>query len=277
MRYPGGKSRAAPKIESYFPDLSKYKEYREPFIGGGSMAIYIAKKYPHIKIWVNDLYEPLFNFWCQVQESGKDLHDTLLDVKRSNDDPNLARDIFNKYKEHVNDKEIPPFNRAVAFYVVNKCSFSGLTESSSFSRQASISNFSVRGIEKLPGFQEIISNWNITNYSYEYIMEQLKEDKKIFFYLDPPYDIKDNLYGKSGSMHKGFDHDKFALDCCKYKENMAVSYNSNQLIKDRFKNWTAAEFDLTYTMRSVGQYMRDQKERKELLLLNYNNQESMVA
>jgi DNA adenine methylase len=78
-------------------------------------------------------------------------------------------------------------------------------------------------------------------------------------------------------MHKGFDHDKFALDCCKYKENMAVSYNSNQLIKERFKNWTAAEFDLTYTMRSVGQYMRDQKERKELLLLNYNNQESMVA
>ena len=55
LRYPGGKSRAAPKIESYFPDLSKYKEYREPFIGGGSMAIYIAKKYPHIKIWVNDL------------------------------------------------------------------------------------------------------------------------------------------------------------------------------------------------------------------------------
>ena len=277
LRYPGGKSRAAQKIEAYFPDLREYDEFREPFIGGGSVAIYIAKKFPNLKIWVNDLYEPLVNFWQQLQMFGGDMHDTLLDVKRQNNDPNLAKDIFLKCKEQVNDKDIPPFNRAVAFYVVNKCSFSGLTESSSFSRQASISNFSVRGIEKLPGFQEIISNWNITNYSYEYIMEQLKEDKKIFFYLDPPYDIKDNLYGKSGSMHKGFDHDKFALDCCKYKENMAVSYNSNQLIKERFKNWTAAEFDLTYTMRSVGQYMRDQKERKELLLLNYSNQESMVA
>ena len=277
LRYPGGKSRAAQKIESHFPDLGEYDEFREPFIGGGSVAIYIAKKFPNLKIWVNDLYEPLVNFWQQLQMFGGDMHDTLLDIKRQNNDPNLAKDIFLKCKEQVNDKDIPPFNRAVAFYVVNKCSFSGLTESSSFSRQASISNFSVRGIEKLPGFQEIISNWNITNYSYEYIMEQLKEDKKIFFYLDPPYDIKDNLYGKSGSMHKGFDHDKFALDCCKYKENMAVSYNSNQLIKERFKNWTVAEFDLTYTMRSVGQYMRDQKERKELLLLNYNNQESMVA
>ena len=277
LRYPGGKSRAAPKIESYFPDLSKYKEYREPFIGGGSMAIYIAKKYPHIKIWVNDLYEPLFNFWCQVQESGKDLHDTLLDVKRSNDDPNLARDIFNKYKEHVNDKEIPPFNRAVAFYVVNKCSFSGLTESSSFSRQASISNFSVRGIEKIPGYQEIISDWIITNHSYERMLISDWDNKGIFTYMDPPYDIKDNLYGRSGDMHKKFDHDDFAIQCSKYKENMAVSYNSNQLIKDRFKDWTAVEFDLTYTMRSVGDYMREQKERKELLLLNYTIDDRIAA
>ena len=53
---------------------------------------------------------------------------------------------------------------------------------------------------------------------------------------------------------------------------MMVSYNSSQLVKDRFKDWTAAEFDLTYTMRSVGEYMRDQQQRKELLLLNYGTQ-----
>ena len=276
LRYPGGKSRAAQKIEAYFPDLGEYDEFREPFLGGGSVAIYIAKKFPHLNIWVNDLYEPLVNFWQQVQMSGGDLHNTLLDVKRQNNDPNLARDIFLKYKEQVGDKDIPPFNRAVAFYVVNKCSFSGLTESSSFSRQASMSNFSVRGIEKLPGYQEIIANWRISNYSYEYMLEQ-KEDKKVFYYLDPPYEIGSNLYGKKGSMHKGFDHDKFALDCCKYEENMAVSYNSNQLIKDRFNNWTAVEFDLTYTMRSVGEYMREQKDRKELLLLNYNFDDRIAA
>ena len=52
---------------------------------------------------------------------------------------------------------------------------------------------------------------------------------------------------------------------------MLISYNSDQLVKDRFKGWTAGEFDLTYTMRSVGEYMREQKERKELLLYNYNS------
>ena len=89
-------------------------------------------------------------------------------------------------------------------------------------------------------------------------------------YLDPPYDIKDNLYGRKGSMHKSFDHDKFAADCDEHNNiNMLISYNSDQLVKDRFKNWSASEFKLTYTMRSVGEYMREQQERKELLLFNY--------
>ena len=92
----------------------------------------------------------------------------------------------------------------------------------------------------------------------------------LFMYLDPPYDIKDNLYGHKGSMHKRFDHDKFAEDCDKIDTPMMISYNSDQLVKDRFKDWSASEFDLTYTMRSVGDYMREQKERKELILMNYN-------
>ena len=90
-------------------------------------------------------------------------------------------------------------------------------------------------------------------------------------YLDPPYDIKDNLYGKKGAMHKKFDHDKFAEDCSNSSIPQMVSYNSDQLVKDRFKDWNASEFDLTYTMRSVGEYMREQKERKELILMNYDS------
>ena len=69
---------------------------------------------------------------------------------------------------------------------------------------------------------------------------------------------------------KKFDHDDFAKNCEIYNSEMLISYNSDQLVKDRFKDWNVAEFDLTYTMRSVGEYMRNQKMRKELLLFNYN-------
>ena len=269
LRYPGGKSRACTKMDPYFPDLRNYDEFREPFLGGGSVAIYITKKYPGLSIWVNDLYEPLVNFWQQLQMFGYDLKSELVDLKTTNNTPDLARELFVQSKERINDKDMSNFDRAVSFYVVNKCSFSGLTESSSFSEQASQNNFSLQGIQKLPSYSELIKNWRITNYSYDYLMDG---NKGAFMYLDPPYDIKDNLYGRKGSMHKGFDHDKFAADCDTCPMDQLISYNSDQLVKDRFKNWKTGEFDLTYTMRSVGEYMREQKERKELLLFNYGTE-----
>ena len=280
LRYPGGKSRACTKMDKYFPDLNKYAEFREPFLGGGSVAIHVSKKYPHLKITVNDLYEPLINFWVQLQTFGDELTNKLRDYKTNHPDPPKelrkiegtefpAKELFLNSKKAINDKSLDSIERAAAFYIVNKCSFSGLTESSSFSKQASVSNFSMRGIEKLPGYSEIISHWHINQYSYEYCFRENVHDD-LFMYLDPPYDIKDNLYGgKGGTMHKGFDHDKFADDCGTSAIDMMVSYNSDQLVKDRFKDWNVGEFDLTYTMRSVGDYMREQKTRKELLLFNY--------
>ena len=269
LRYPGGKSRACTKIGQFLPNMYTYREFREPFLGGGSVAIYLTKMYPSLSIWVNDLYEPLVNFWKEVQHSGEELYTTLSDLKVKHSNPDSAKGLFLESKEIINSKDKSKLERAVAFYVVNKCSFSGLTESSSFSAQASDSNFSMRGIEKLPGYQEIIQDWKITNLSYE---DLLTDWRDTFIYLDPPYDIKDNLYGKSGEMHKKFDHDKFAKDCDDHTADMMISYNSSQLIKNRFKNWNAVEFDLTYTMRSVGDYMSNQQARKELLLLNYGTQ-----
>jgi site-specific DNA-adenine methylase len=284
LRYPGGKSRACIKMDPYFPDLRDYTEFREPFIGGGSVAIHVTKKYPHLKIWVNDLYEPLINFWQQLQMFGSEMQSRLMDYKLSHNTAESAKELFLNCKDYVNDKNLQPLDRAVAFYIVNKCSFSGLTESSSFSQQASVSNFSVRGISKMSEYSKLIEHWRISNYSYDYLLESsttdngefhyaaLDSEKSTFVYLDPPYDIKDNLYGKKGSMHKGFDHDKFADDCSTCSMPQLVSYNSDQLVKDRFKGWNAAEFDLTYTMRSVGEYMREQKQRKELLLFNYGTE-----
>ena len=276
LRYPGGKSRACTKMDPFFPDLRNYKEYREPFLGGGSVAIHITKKYPKLDIWVNDLYEPLYNFWRVLQDDGNALYETLCDLKSRHPDPVYgpqelgyeypAKKLFLESKNIVNAYTESNLSRACSFYIINKCSFSGLTESSSFSKQASVANFSMRGIKKLPGYTKLIENWKITNWSYESL---LTDRKDVFMYLDPPYDIKDNLYGNKGNMHNEFNHDDFASDCDRYVCNQLISYNSSNLVKERFDGWNAGEFDLTYTMRSVGEYMREQKGRKELLLYNY--------
>ena len=271
LRYPGGKSRAVTKMSQVFPDLNQYTQYREPFLGGGSVALWVTKQYPDIPIWVNDLYEPLYNFWTSLQKNGNSIQDKLLELKTENNDHDKAKELFIQCKEEVDDYSLPCEHRATCFYVINKCSFSGLTEASSFSKQASDSNFSIRGIERLCEYQKLITNWKITNYSYERLLggEVIGEVKDAFIYLDPPYDIGSNLYGKNGSMQKYFMHGEFSNKCNESTQDLLVSYNSSQLIKDRFKDWKAVEYEHTYTMRSTVSYTKEQKGRKELVLLNY--------
>ena len=274
LRYPGGKSRALSKLFQFIPDLKDYQAFHEPFVGGGSVAIEISKRYPHLKIWINDLYEPLYNFWRILQIDGQVLRDRIFELKMNHPDPTSAKQLFLDAKNVLAQPVASSLERAASFYIVNKCSFSGLTENSAFSKQASESNFSINGIDKLQEYSRMMKNWTITNLPYGQVLyatmiQSQTEDDKIFTYLDPPYEIKSNLYGKKGDMHKGFDHDEFPIICNKLSSPMLVSYNSSQLIKDRFDGWTVAEFSHTYTMRSTGFYNKEQASRKELVLLNY--------
>ena len=46
-------------------------------------------------------------------------------------------------------------------------------------------------------------------------------------------------------MHKSFDHDGFSTICDRFVGPQLISYNSSQLIKERFKDYEVSEFDLT--------------------------------
>ena len=268
LRYPGGKSRAIKFLSQHLP---KIESYREPFLGGGSMALYVTQTYPNTDVWVNDLYYPLYAFWVTLRDHGQQLCDDLRELKTElGESYDAHRRAFDDAKDKLNNDI---YESGFNFYVANKCSFSGLTANSSFSKQASRANFTFRGIDKLPALSELIQGWRITNQSYE---ESLY-GRNAFVFLDPPYAIKDNLYGNKGDMHKSFDHEWFAAQACASDNKCMITYNSELFIKDRFPDWYQKDWDLTYTMRSSGTYTKDQKKRKELLLLNYEQQTSLIG
>ena len=268
LRYPGGKSRAIKFLSQHLP---KIESYREPFLGGGSMALYVTQTYPNTDVWVNDLYYPLYAFWVTLRDHGQQLCDDLRELKTElGESYDAHRRAFDDAKDKLNNDI---YESGFNFYVANKCSFSGLTANSSFSKQASRSNFTFRGIDKLPALSELIQGWRITNQSYE----ELLYGRNAFVFLDPPYAIKDNLYGNKGDMHKSFDHEWFAAQACASDNKCMITYNSELFIKDRFPDWYQKDWDLTYTMRSSGTYTKDQKKRKELLLLNYEQQTSLIG
>ncbi len=269
LRYPGGKSRATKILLDYIP--SNYEHYTEGFLGGGSMAIALTRTNPDLEVTVSDLYTPLYRFWLVLRDIGPQLQDHLFNIKtylnrfEDQDDVIAAhREAFQKAKQKLNE-DIGVYESAVNFYICNKCSFSGLSENSSFSAQASQSNFSFNGINSLTWYHQAIQNWNILNEDYANV---IREDA--FNFLDPPYLIKDNLYGKKGDLHKSFDHVRMSETLKDFKGNTMITYNSCDEVEELYPSFSKLKWDLTYTMRSTASYGSDQDKRKELMLVNYN-------
>ena len=270
LRYAGGKSKAIYILEKHLPkDMNKITELHDCFLGGGSFPIYLSKIYPNLKIKVNDVYKPLYNFWIHLRDNGIELSDKLLKIKQENNTEEKAKIIFEQAQKKLKKDKICNINHAIAFYIINKCGFSGLV-SSSFSPQASVSNFGISGIENLKIYHKIIQGWEIYNLDYKEFVEKYSNKGEVLLYMDPPYMIKDNLYGDSGDLHKIFKHEEFFEVCHQLEAHQLISYNSKNLIKNQFIGYDMSDYDLTYTMRSTGNYMEQQKKRKELVMKRYD-------
>ena len=272
LRYPGGKSKAIKTLTPWFPQV--ISEYREPFIGGGSLAIDFTKSNPDVPVWINDLYVPLYNFWIQLRDRGEELSERVREEKQRTLDAGdkdkvtaKAKELFNKYKEEIDTYD--DFEKAVAFFIMNKCSFSGLTENSTFSQSASNSNFSLVGADKLAQFSELIKEWKITNIDYSEVMRAYGPSDT-FVFLDPPYDIKDFLYGKNREMHKSFDHDRFADDVSHCMHKFMITYNVNDRLMELYKNYNLKEWKLRYSMAHRGDKGTTENIKTELLVTNYS-------
>jgi DNA adenine methylase len=275
LRYPGGKSKATKTLAPWYPET--FEEYREPFIGGGSVAFYTTQAYPDIPIWINDLYVPLYNFWVQLRDNGEELSERLKEIKEkasdfgTQDEKDKAhKELFNQTKSDINTQD--GIERAVSFFILNKCSFSGLTENSTFSVTASRSNFSFIGIEKLKEYSKLMKNWKITNIDYSEVMNAPGED--VFVFLDPPYDIKDFLYGKNREMHKSFDHDIFAENVYKCPHKFMITYNVNDRLLQLYKEYHLREWKLRYSMAHRGEKGTDENVKTELLVTNYSTEKT---
>lgn len=258
LRYPGGKSRVADQLMKWFPE--QIAEFREPFLGGGSVAIAFSKANPDIPVWVNDKYDYLYNFWTVLQDYGDDLSDVLQAIKLEHDDEPKAKELFINAKEEIHEAD--SFRQAVLFWILNKCSYSGLTENSAFSATASRQNFTVRGAKALKEYSDIIQSWSITNYDYTDLMQEPGED--IFVFLDPPYMIGSYLYGSNAALHKEFDHEWFAQSCKACPHKWMVTYNVKDEISEAFSEYEQRNFHITYGM----QHRRDNR-KQELLITNY--------
>ncbi len=261
LRYPGGKSKAIQQIVNYLPE--NYSEYREPFVGGGSLFIYLKQKFPHIKIWINDLNQELFLFWKIAQSNLFDLVEAVQKIKSNRTD---GRELF-KDLTQVKIKELSELQRAVRFFVLNRITFSGTVESGGFSQEAFHKRFTNSSIERLGKLGEVLQGVKITNLDYSEVLAA--KGKDVFIFLDPPYFIatRSKLYGKGGDLHTSFDHQRFAASVKQCPHQWLITYDDSPIIRQNFTLANIYEWEMQYGMNNYKQSVA--AKGKELFITSY--------
>ena len=259
LRYPGGKSRAVEKIANLIPP---FEEFREPFVGGGSIFICLKQKFPRKRFWINDIYVDLAVFWEKLQTDSEVLIKQIWQWKQQYQN---GRELYRFLRENKNGFD--KIEQAAAFFIFNRITFSGTTEAGGFSIQAFEKRFTDSSIERLTQMSSVLEDVKITSLDYEELISAKGEN--VFLFLDPPYFSATNsaLYGKNGNLHKSFDHERFAetLKNCSHK--WLLTYDDSPFIRELFSFANIESWNLMYGMRN--QTPNSNQKGNELFISNF--------
>lgn len=261
LRYPGGKSRAIQQIAQHVP--KDFIEYREPFVGGGSVFIWLKQQYPTRRFWINDLNRDVYCFWLAAQQDSERLMSEVWRIKReTHDGKKLFAELSKQDTTDCSDIEW-----AVRFFVLNRITFSGTVDSGGYSQKAYESRFTDSSIERLQPLSPLLADVRITNEDYRTVLQESGEG--VFIFLDPPYltATKSRLYGNKGILHTTFNHDEFAAALRENHHAWLVTYDDSAPIRRNFAFANCYEWELQYGMNNYKQ--GSAAKGKELFITNY--------
>jgi DNA adenine methylase len=254
LRYPGGKTRACKKLELILLDnfdLNSVNTIVSPFFGGGSFEFFLQNKYG-FNIIANDKFEPLANFWKVCKSVCKE----ELCTKLSNEkEQTISKETFLEYRKKI--VETDSLMKAVYFFVINRCSFSGATLSGGFSRESSEKRFTHSSITRIKKLD--LDNFEINCKDFSCFIGEIENDKLMF--VDPPYFLQkgSKLYGNKGDLHEDFDHLKL-YNIMSSKNRWILTYNNCDFIKNLYKDYKIIETNWSYGMNKT-------KKSSEIVIL----------
>jgi DNA adenine methylase len=252
-------------IASLIPD---FDEFREPFVGGGSVFLHVKQLSPGKEYWINDLYYQLYNFWKMSQQ---EIDDVVAQVWKWRKEFPVGKQLHRFLIDSI--ERLSPVQQASAFFIFNRITFSGTSESGGFSEAAFRGRFTATSIERLQALAPILRGTKITNFDYQLLVEA--EGTNVFLFLDPPYfsATQSALYGKNGHLHKSFNHERLAEVMKRCPHRWLITYDDSPYIRKLFPFANITRWNLMYGMRN--QTATSDQRGKELFISNYQlNRES---
>lgn len=258
FRYPGGKRKLLPEIRKQLDEwigLGAGVEYREPFVGAGSVCVDVMGRYPHLDtIWINDRDMALVCLWRSIAD--KDQRKALKDMV-DNFTPSVSE--FYRIKD-ILSKERDGGTVELGFYklAIHQISYSGL----------GVMSAGPLGGKGQGSPYKIDCRWNpqyinkrideigrlldaravtITNISYMAALQDTPPDKKVVLYVDPPY------YGKGSELYQHSftvgEHQRLAHYLAQCPHQWLLSYDDAPEIVELYQGWTEIRtVDVAYSI-----------------------------
>ena len=232
----GGKTKIANQIIKMFP--AEYDTYVEPFVGAGNV-LFRVTDYENKKEVINDLDEDVYLVLNALKTDNKNIND------------NINRELITK-EEYYRDRtsKIP-----VKILEGFKTGF--------FADRRRGYNPSKNGkgckTDYRP-YESRLKNTIILNEGFDKVIKEY-DSEKTFFYLDPPYESKNNK--------QNYNHNATPLDVYESLKNIKgkflLSYNDSENIRTIFKDYKIITIDTKYTHTQNIKL----RNKTELLISNY--------
>lgn len=253
FRYPGGKSRLLEPIKEYlYPIIKDTNSFADVFVGGGSVLIQVAKDFPNIDLYANDLDVTIYSFWKLFQNNHQaDFENFYKLIKQK---PNVK--MFYKMRNDGIPNGL--VNRAYFGVFFNRCAFSGIQNSGCIGGIEQKSKYKIdcrynskRIIEECEELRILFKNRLIV--SDEDMSDFITRIPSVGIYCDPPYYVKGKeLYPvfMTSSEHGDLSnilHDRtnwlLSIDICPevdelYKWAKKIPLDARYSIRDKKKAWT---------------------------------------
>ena len=261
FRYPGGKFYALGLLAPFWQ--VEHDEYREPFVGGGS--VFFTKTKSKFNV-INDIDSELTTTYKVLQ------------------DP-LKRDILlSKFKTEVATKErwreIYEFQPkteievAYKYFYLNRTSFSGKLSSPAWGYRDKRSLPPERWPERIIPCGEKLENVKILNVDFEEIIKLPSQGDKTLLFVDPPYFSPP----KKKHYRNGFDYEDHVrlMESLKdTKHHFFLTYDDIPEIREMYKWANIFEVKFFYRVENSESFNGSRKMGFELIITNFKDNKQL--
>lgn len=250
LRYPGGKAKFAPIIESFIKHNGlNGGHYLEPYAGGAGVALYLLINEICSTIHINDYDIAVYNFWKSI------LSDTEQFIKKI-ENIEVTIDEWEKQKLILNNPtQYSRLENGFATFFLNRTNHSGILKGGVIGGKKQNGKYKldarfnkknlIKRIERIASYKDCIKLYNEDACSLLSRVEEFLPSKS-FIYLDPPY------YEKGKGLYRNFyshkDHERIQEVLEKVKYPWIVSYDNKEEIKEIYKNYIVGYYSLNYSI-----------------------------